>query len=640
MPAVRARFGFDDDELERVGDWVAPVRGPLGARRRAPRRPYRLDGVAAEHLAGRPRPAAARRRDGRGRPAHGSGWRCRSTTSTATRPTWPAGSPSWSTGSAAAVGLAGRARSRWPRGSRRCSTAVDAAHLGAAARRLAGRRGPAPSSPRRSARGRRPRRHAGAAAASPTSARCSPSGCAAGRPAPTSAPASSPCARWCRCARCRTGWSACSGSTTGCSRAATDADGDDVLARAPAGRRARRRAARTASSSSTRCWPPTEQLVVLYTGADERTGAARARPRCRWASCSTRLAADGPAAPTCVVVRHPLQPFDARNFIAGALGAPGPFSFDRGALRRGAARCRRAGTPRPPFLAAAARPTTAVGDVVELEALVTFLEHPVKAFLRQPRSGLSAVVEEDEPADALPVELDALAAVDGRRPAARAGLAGVDARAGRRRPSGCAATCRPARSARRCSPPLLDEVGGAGAAVRRPARRRPGGRSTCRSTCDDGTRVVGTVPGVHGDLVVRVDLLPARRQAPAARLGPAARAGRRAARPSVGAATVGRGARGGPSLSPARPADRRAGPRPCWPSWSRVYRAGQREPLPLSPKTSCSLRREALDRRLPVARRAGQGATGVAAQPRRPRDRRVRRRRPPRGSGATPTSRC
>ena len=50
-----------------------------------------------------------------------------------------------------------------------------------------------------------------------------------------------------------------------------------------------------------------------------------------------------------IVVRHPLQPFDARNFTAGALGTRGPFSFDRAEL----AGCRAAAgakAPPPPFL--------------------------------------------------------------------------------------------------------------------------------------------------------------------------------------------------------------------------------------------------------------------------------------------------
>ena len=66
----------------------------------------------------------------------------------------------------------------------------------------------------------------------PTCARCCPTGWPADRRGPTSAPARSPSARWCRCGRCPTGWSACSASTTGCSR----------------GR---------ARSTATTCWPAT-----------------------------------------------------------------------------------------------------------------------------------------------------------------------------------------------------------------------------------------------------------------------------------------------------------------------------------------------------------------------------------------------
>ena len=52
-----------------------------------------------------------------------------------------------------------------------------------------------------------------------------------------------------------------------------------------------------------------------------------------------------------VVVRHPLQTVDERNFAPGALGAPGPFSFD--ALTQEAALRARDGEPeRAPFLSA------------------------------------------------------------------------------------------------------------------------------------------------------------------------------------------------------------------------------------------------------------------------------------------------
>ena len=60
---VRRRFGFDDDELARLTEWVAEaqVRWGLDAAHRAA---FKLDGFSAEHLGGRPRPASAGRRDG------------------------------------------------------------------------------------------------------------------------------------------------------------------------------------------------------------------------------------------------------------------------------------------------------------------------------------------------------------------------------------------------------------------------------------------------------------------------------------------------------------------------------------------------------------------------------------------------
>ena len=66
----------------------------------------------------------------------------------------------------------------------------------------------------------------------PISARCSTDTWPAARRGPTSAPARSRCARWCRCARYRTGWSAWSASMTACSRASV-------------------------SSTATTCWPAT-----------------------------------------------------------------------------------------------------------------------------------------------------------------------------------------------------------------------------------------------------------------------------------------------------------------------------------------------------------------------------------------------
>ena len=97
MPPVRRRFRLDDDALERVGDWVrrAGVRWGLDADARGE---YGLRGVAQNTWAsGLDRILIGVAMDEEGLRVIGR--RCRSTTSTPPRSTWPAGSPSWSTGS-------------------------------------------------------------------------------------------------------------------------------------------------------------------------------------------------------------------------------------------------------------------------------------------------------------------------------------------------------------------------------------------------------------------------------------------------------------------------------------------------------------------------------------------------------------
>ena len=89
----------------------------------------------------------------------------------------------------------------------------------------------------------------------------------------------------------------------------------------------------------------TEHLVITYTGADERTGARRppAVPLGELLDALDDTATDRrPAEPARdqVLVRHPLQPFDARNVTPGAARPRGPFSFDPAALA-GAQRGRR-----------------------------------------------------------------------------------------------------------------------------------------------------------------------------------------------------------------------------------------------------------------------------------------------------------
>ena len=147
-----------------------------------------------------------------------------------------------------------------------------------------------------------------------------------------------------------------------------------------------------------------ERLIVTYTGNDERTNIARppAVPVGELLDMVDRTAAG--RARDRVVVRHPLQPFDPRNFTAGALVPAKPWSFDRITLEGARALAGERSAPRP-FLARPL-PEREPGPL-ELEDLVKFVAHPARAFLRQ-RLGISVGDYADELSDALPVELDAL----------------------------------------------------------------------------------------------------------------------------------------------------------------------------------------------------------------------------------------
>lgn len=151
-----------------------------------------------------------------------------------------------------------------------------------------------------------------------------------------------------------------------------------------------------------------ETLVVTYTGADERTGAPvpPAVPLGELLDALDRTArpADGRRTRDVVTTRHPLQPFDGRNFDPGALGRPGPFSFDPRAHAGAVA----AAGPRqqPVDLMARTLPVLEPADVA-LDEMVRLLVHPAKGFLRQ-RLQISLSERDGDPDDALPVGLDAL----------------------------------------------------------------------------------------------------------------------------------------------------------------------------------------------------------------------------------------
>ena len=152
-----------------------------------------------------------------------------------------------------------------------------------------------------------------------------------------------------------------------------------------------------------------EQLIVTYTGNDECTNAVRppavvvgelldtieATARCE----------DGTSARGRALTRHPLQPFDERNFLAGALLTGKPWSFDPVALE--GAEALRGERSKPAPLLIEPLPETSE-TVLALVDLIAFVQRPVRAFLAQ-RLGISVAQPDADVSDALPVELGPLA---------------------------------------------------------------------------------------------------------------------------------------------------------------------------------------------------------------------------------------
>ncbi|MEO7556931.1 MAG: exodeoxyribonuclease V subunit gamma, partial [Acidimicrobiales bacterium] len=245
----------------------------------------------------------------------------------------------------------------------------------------------------------------------------------------------------------------------------------------------------------------TERLVVTYAGRDERTNAERpaAVPVGELLDVIDRtVRIDGSTAPARdrIVVHHPLQPFDGRNFTPGRLVADSPWSFDGVTLEGARALAGNRRIP-PPFLTRALTPKPS--EVIELDQLVRFVEHPVKAFLRQ-RLGISLGDWTVDIDDALPVSLDGLEVwhVGQRILEARLAGGGMDACvaaeiARGQLPPG-ALSDKELRKIRAAIAPLL-----AATAAEVPAGEPDSVEVNIR--IDDGRLLVGTVPGVVGDVV-------------------------------------------------------------------------------------------------------------------------------------------
>jgi exodeoxyribonuclease V gamma subunit len=147
-----------------------------------------------------------------------------------------------------------------------------------------------------------------------------------------------------------------------------------------------------------------DRLIVTYAGSDVRTNTPRppAVPVGELLDVIERTVQGDARAQ--VLVRHPLQPFDPRNFSPGVLGGERAWSFNRVTLD-GARAMQDERTEAPRFLTGPLPPQPSA--VVELEDVVNFVRHPVRAFLRQ-RLGFSVATYADEVDDALPIDLDNL----------------------------------------------------------------------------------------------------------------------------------------------------------------------------------------------------------------------------------------
>ena len=338
----------------------------------------------------------------------------------------------------------------------------------------------------------------------------------------------------------------------------------------------------------------TDRVIATYTGNDERTNVPRppAVPLNELLDVVDRTVRtqDGRPARERVVVRHPLQPFDARNFIPGALAGARPWSFDPVTLQ-GARALAGERAPASGFLAGPLPPLEQA-SIVELADLVRFVERPARAFLRG-RLDITVGEADDEVADALSVELDGLQRWGVGTRLVEGVLSGASLQ-----------ECERAERARGSLPPgllarpVLARIRPVVQEIVRAARETVGpaaeaGSLDVRVALDEGRALGGTVAGVCGDVLRTVTfarLSPRHRLAAWVRL-----LALTAAHPDrpFEALTVGQARRSGAPegaqvtiarIRPIGPERALAGLRIVVDLWER----GMREPLPLACMTSAA----------------------------------------------------
>ena len=157
-----------------------------------------------------------------------------------------------------------------------------------------------------------------------------------------------------------------------------------------------------------------ERLLVIYAGLDPRSGKQTppAVPVSELLETLDLTARTEDRTPVhcALTVQHPLQPFDGRYFLPDKLVHDGrPFSFDRAALRgvRAAGAAPRAQLDEPSAPAAVSLAPLSADWQPTLADLLRFLGHPLRALLRD-RAGLSSWREDDQPDEQIPATLAGL----------------------------------------------------------------------------------------------------------------------------------------------------------------------------------------------------------------------------------------
>jgi exodeoxyribonuclease V gamma subunit len=346
-----------------------------------------------------------------------------------------------------------------------------------------------------------------------------------------------------------------------------------------------------------------DSVLITYSGNDERTNAPLppAVPVGELLEMVDATARTQPEALSrareLVLVRHPLQPFDPRNFIGGTLSQDGPWSFDEVSLIGAETLQSGDRSPQPPFLPG---PLAPVGDkgTVSLDDLVAFAERPPRAFLRQ-RLGISVGRWDDELSDGLPVSLDALERWGVGQRLLDAVLGGAEVR-----DAMLAEIARGTLPPGGLGKPVLDAVWLDLKEVVTQAKRYASGEPRTLETnttfapdvfgAVNGTRLTGTVPGVYGQTALTVSyskLRPQHRLASWVRL-----LALTAAHPGVPweAVTIGRSSERGFAVAIARipalvgrdAAAREQTARRELETLIALRFEGLREPLPLPPKSA------------------------------------------------------